>query len=374
MQREDITEQNEKEKDLSSSSYQAWPYRNAEEVRQAAQSLDDRRMGAAKRSEVLARLRASGPLAAAAVPILMETFHKHDIGMRHEILDFFQELLKKGVDLRPAAEGLSKYLADPNFGLREKVASLLIRMGPAAEEAVTRALSNLRNPLPDIRLASVRLLAAIGPSCAKVAVPKLTQALAGVNPTKEKELHEAIEIALFILDGRTPDNPDLMKKVRESPRDLLQSPAETSSSASLYPNMALARILVVEDTINMRKLLVKNLSKYCAAVEEAGDGVEAWEQLEKAAQGGLAYDLIVLDLMMPRMNGLEFLRRLRTHPTWKGTKVLVISARKEREIITAAAKLGIVGYIAKPYGIPDVLKKIEESLGQQPEPQPRVSP
>lgn len=59
-------------------------------------------------------------------------------------------------------------------------------------------------------------------------------------------------------------------------------------------------------------------------------------------------DILLLDLNMPRMNGLEFLQGLRSHESWKDIKVFVLTTSDESEDKKAAAKLGISGYITKP--------------------------
>jgi DNA-binding NtrC family response regulator len=102
-----------------------------------------------------------------------------------------------------------------------------------------------------------------------------------------------------------------------------------------------SRILVVEDEINIRGALVTLLEKKQYQVRGAGTGEEALEQLEAART-----DLVLTDLKMPGMGGMEFLRQLKQK--WPDTEVLVMTAFGSIDTAVEAMRCGAYDYITKP--------------------------
>jgi CheY-like chemotaxis protein len=82
----------------------------------------------------------------------------------------------------------------------------------------------------------------------------------------------------------------------------------------------------------------------------AKNGEEALQHLQKIDKESpeLRPDVILLDLNMPKMNGLEFLTKLRSTPEWKNIKVFVLTTSEEKEDKAETKKLGVSGYIVKP--------------------------
>jgi CheY-like chemotaxis protein len=80
--------------------------------------------------------------------------------------------------------------------------------------------------------------------------------------------------------------------------------------------------LVVDDDLDMRSLLTQTLEKSGWSVRTAGDGIEGLEALAAGRP-----DVIVLDIMMPRMDGFEFLDEMRERPEWREIPVLVVTAK-----------------------------------------------
>lgn len=109
-------------------------------------------------------------------------------------------------------------------------------------------------------------------------------------------------------------------------------------------------ILVVDDEENARIALSKILSREGYVVAAAANGFEALNYLR-----GKEVDLVITDINMPEMNGMEFLRELgKAHPA---TNVIMITAYGEVESYIEAMDLGVFEYINKPVKI-DELKKI----------------
>lgn len=118
-----------------------------------------------------------------------------------------------------------------------------------------------------------------------------------------------------------------------------------------------ARILVVDDVALMRSLLAKALAKAGYQVSEARHGQEA---LRLAARD--IPDLIILDIMMPVMSGLECLRGLKTVSRLRDIPVLMCTALREKAQVLEAMQGGAADYIVKPFKIGAVLERVAKHL------------
>ena len=103
-------------------------------------------------------------------------------------------------------------------------------------------------------------------------------------------------------------------------------------------------ILVVDDNEMNRDLLSRRLKRQGHEVQTAENGRLALEQIKEND-----YDLILLDIMMPEMNGFEVLERLQADPQWRHIPVIVISAAENVENTVKAIQLGAEDYLPKPY-------------------------
>ena len=118
------------------------------------------------------------------------------------------------------------------------------------------------------------------------------------------------------------------------------------------------RILVVEDDRTLRQALVFNLEREGYDVRSAVDGEQA---LAAARDGGL--DLMLLDLMLPGMSGLEVLRTMRAEGV--ETAVVILSAKGAEVDRVVGLKVGADDYIAKPFSRPELLARVESVLRRQ---------
>ncbi len=116
-------------------------------------------------------------------------------------------------------------------------------------------------------------------------------------------------------------------------------------------------ILVIEDDPLSARLVSLMLGTEGYEVILAPDGLQALE----LAQDTLP-DLVVLDLMMPQLDGYEVLRRLLTEPKTAGTPVVVVSARAQPADRQKAAQLGASAYLTKPYRRKDLLDVVHSLL------------
>ncbi len=111
-----------------------------------------------------------------------------------------------------------------------------------------------------------------------------------------------------------------------------------------------ASVLIVDDSVTVREMLSMTFSQAGYRVEQARDGQDAWEKLEKqVAYAQSAYDLILCDIEMPRLNGLELLSRLQEDRRFYRIPVAMITSRGAQKMQRLAADRGAKGYFVKPY-------------------------
>lgn len=119
-------------------------------------------------------------------------------------------------------------------------------------------------------------------------------------------------------------------------------------------------ILVVEDNPVNRKLLVATLSAQGYAVTPATNGREALEILRSG--GSRSFDVVLLDIMMPELNGYETLRAIKADQSLRDLPVLMISAIDEIESVIECVKMGATDYLSKPFNAELLGARIESSL------------
>lgn len=112
-------------------------------------------------------------------------------------------------------------------------------------------------------------------------------------------------------------------------------------------------ILIVEDEPDIAEILAFNLEREGYDVTTVGDGVEALSRIKASPP-----DLVVLDIMLPGLDGLEVCRRLRAQPQTKGLPILVVSARGEEIDRVVGLELGVDDYVAKPFSPREVVLRV----------------
>ena len=119
--------------------------------------------------------------------------------------------------------------------------------------------------------------------------------------------------------------------------------------------MKINTILVVDDEELIHSYLQKKLSKLGYTVFVAKDGEEALDQ----AFANLP-DIILLDVKLPKLNGIETCKRLRVDQRTKNTPIIMLSAKAQSEEIRTGLEAGANRYLPKPIGFPDILKEIKD--------------
>jgi adenylate cyclase len=117
------------------------------------------------------------------------------------------------------------------------------------------------------------------------------------------------------------------------------------------------KILIVDDEPFNLDLLEQELGEYDYAIERAGDGVEALEKTQSFAP-----DVILLDYMMPRMNGLEVVKRLRATPEHQGIPVILLTAKASQEDKVAGLDAGADDYVTKPFDSFELLARVRAMM------------
>ena len=120
------------------------------------------------------------------------------------------------------------------------------------------------------------------------------------------------------------------------------------------------KILLVEDTEQLNKALTTVLRRNSYVVDSAFDGEEALIFI-----GQYQYDLIILDIMLPKVNGLEVLKRIRGSNNQ--TPVLLLTAKSTTEDKITGLDLGADDYLAKPFVIDELLARIRALLRRTPQ-------
>jgi two-component system phosphate regulon response regulator PhoB len=117
------------------------------------------------------------------------------------------------------------------------------------------------------------------------------------------------------------------------------------------------KILIVDDEADILELLDYNLSRHGYAVIRASDGDEALEAVQRERP-----DLIVLDLMLPGIDGLEVCRTLKTEAATRATPVIMLTARGEEADVVTGLELGADDYVTKPFSPRVLLARIRAVL------------
>ena len=118
------------------------------------------------------------------------------------------------------------------------------------------------------------------------------------------------------------------------------------------------RILVVDDERNIRLMLSQTLASDSTTVQTAINGEEALQKLEQSS-----YDLMLLDLRMPGMDGLDLLRRV--HGQWPNMPVILLTAHGTVDSAVAAMRGGAVDFLQKPFSPREIREAVEKALQER---------
>ena len=118
-------------------------------------------------------------------------------------------------------------------------------------------------------------------------------------------------------------------------------------------------ILVIEDDASVRSLLQKALSAKGYAVQLVADGLEALTTLETVRP-----DLMIVDIMMPRLDGMTFVKAIKGNERTNSVPVIFLTAKNDPSSMIAGINLGAKYYVTKPFALDELLSKVAKALGE----------
>lgn len=164
-------------------------------------------------------------------------------------------------------------------------------------------------------------------------------------------------------DGRVFLVPDMAELARRTLAGQEETTEIITAAETSPDNAGPPRVMVVDDSITVRRVTEKFLTSQHYVVATAKDGMEALEQV-----GDFAPNVILLDIEMPRMDGFELLGHLRRDARWTTLPVIMISSRTAQKHREHAASLGATGFLGKPYQNEVLLEALQEVLASGHEP------
>jgi putative two-component system response regulator len=136
--------------------------------------------------------------------------------------------------------------------------------------------------------------------------------------------------------------------------DIKDHEAESMPSAS---GQRIGKVVLVEDNVDLRAYIGKMLSRFGHEVSTAVDGLDGWEQVQNHLP-----DVVVTDIMMPRMDGYELLSKIKTCDKTRGIPVILITAKPELESKLQGLEIGADDYLPKPVNIRELDARIKNLI------------
>ena len=143
--------------------------------------------------------------------------------------------------------------------------------------------------------------------------------------------------------------------------------AVSESSAMISITKDMPSILIVDDEQDLLDLLAYNLAKDGHEVQTAKNGIQALRALEQALPAA-----IILDLMMPHMDGLQLVKEIRSRSEWNHIPVLMLTARGSVEDRIKGLEMGADDYLSKPFSQKELLLRLRALLRRASSPEPIV--
>ncbi|MEI6443550.1 MAG: hybrid sensor histidine kinase/response regulator [Nostocales cyanobacterium ELA583] len=164
------------------------------------------------------------------------------------------------------------------------------------------------------------------------------------------------DLVLWIITGERPHISNKLPTTRLQTAFLKPPKVPTISQPSRQKRI----ILIVDDSINVRRYLALTLEKGGYQVEQAKDGQEALEKLES----GLQVQAVICDIEMPRVDGYSFLEKINNNTELRNIPVAMLTSRSSSKHRQLAMQLGAKAYFSKPYNEQELLRTLEEIIFQ----------
>jgi len=240
---------------------------------------------------------------------------------------------------RDAAQRANETMRRLQHELRTPIGQIMGYSELVEEELEDRGITDLAPDLGKIRTAARRLLDLVDGKL------KTTNDPGVPRMSEEPDAESAVETAATKSASADPS-------VRAAPPaddDTLEDDGETSFVG--------ARLLVVDDDARNRDLLARRLARRGFEVDTARDGVDGLRQIDT-----VEYDLVILDVMMPGMNGFEVLERVRRKHSMSELPVILATALANSADTVEGLQRGANDYVTKPLDFPVVIARIETHL------------
>jgi chemosensory pili system protein ChpA (sensor histidine kinase/response regulator) len=156
-------------------------------------------------------------------------------------------------------------------------------------------------------------------------------------------------------DGRVVvilDVAPLVRRQAALPRGFVQAPA------AVVEKRAVPLVMVVDDSVTMRKVTGRVLERHNFEVATAKDGIDALERMAERVP-----DLMLLDIEMPRMDGYELAAAMRSDSRLRDVPIVMITSRTGDKHRQRAFELGVQRYLGKPYQEPELMRNVFDLLG-----------
>ncbi len=181
-----------------------------------------------------------------------------------------------------------------------------------------------------------------------------------VEPYHRKKLFITFSVGVAQFDHTYTGSDDIIMAAdralyaaKESGRNRIFSVEQLDK----IPELRFPLILVVDDSLVIRHLLEKQLTKKGYRVVTAGNGYEALDKIQKSLPS-----LAVVDIVMPKMDGLELTRRLKEDPRTAGIRIVALTADSFEGTLIRAFHVGVDDYISKPFSFPELEVRIQRLL------------
>ncbi|HDM70702.1 MAG: response regulator [Thermotogae bacterium] len=120
------------------------------------------------------------------------------------------------------------------------------------------------------------------------------------------------------------------------------------------------KVLIIDDSEVLRRITAFNLQKMGYEIREAIDGVDGLEKIKDFHP-----DLVLLDIMMPRMDGFTVLKRMSEDPSMKEIPVIVLTAKGGEDDEKEALRLGAIKVLTKPFSPKQLVETVKQVIGNE---------
>lgn len=148
------------------------------------------------------------------------------------------------------------------------------------------------------------------------------------------------------------DNRKLLKSI------LKVNSGEMNFDTNFAPKKDKKRILVIDDFKNTRYIVKLSLEKEGFVVDTASDGIDALKKIEQNPD----FDLFIVDINMPKMDGITFIEKIRNKDKFKDKPIIILTTDVDKKIKNKAKQLKVTGWIQKPYNLNEFVETIKRAL------------